>query len=418
LEEENIIGSHGFSDLSEIKQKLYRFLKNESIFQQTFNRKDFKILLNLMKLRIQNIEDPNVNIIDSIIINLLTILIDQMKSIWNNPILINLLSISLYNCKNYLILNNFYEKFNRLIKSLIDYQFSQSDIWAMEDKDFFNQILPLILFCGNDCDGFFQKFIAKIKIKRFGDKKCLNWINNLLLVNAGKGDVYELISTLPVEFTCYIEDLTKLNIIWFSTKSSIQFVPSIFSISNSIVNQNQKYNDLTLNDWILEWIVMEYQILAHKIDINNGIKNYKHEIPISELSPLEFERLGFWILKSDPQWLEVQWRGEAGGEKGKDHMAIHKETRRKWIFQCKRVKNFGSSDFEKEFEKVLPELIHYKCEGYLLIISRKITDKLYKTIENTIIEYGFKVKIYNKSELEYRIKNSKPIFNEFFGYSN
>ncbi|WP_371804365.1 hypothetical protein [Candidatus Lokiarchaeum ossiferum] len=43
---------------------------------------------------------------------------------------------------------------------------------------------------------------------------------------------------------------------------------------------------------------------------------------------MEFERLAFWVLKLDADWDDVQWRGEAGGEKGKDLMATRRESKK------------------------------------------------------------------------------------------
>lgn len=176
-------------------------------------------------------------------------------------------------------------------------------------------------------------------------------------------------------------------------------------------------DDRLIRDSIIrDWITAKYieLILLKKIEFENIVKT--KELPYSSISPREFERLIYWIIKSDKNWVNTQWRGAAGKEKGKDIFTVKVESNRNWIVQVKRDKNFSRKDLNDEFLKVKPELEKYNAEGYLVCIAKNASDDLRKVGEDLQEQNKYFIEIWDSEDLSFIIKKSPLLLNEFFNY--
>ncbi|MHA1844113.1 MAG: restriction endonuclease [Promethearchaeota archaeon] len=174
---------------------------------------------------------------------------------------------------------------------------------------------------------------------------------------------------------------------------------------------NRMVKDSIIRDWLSAKFI---QIILIKKSEQNVI-NAK-ELPFFTLSPREFERLIFWIFKSDNNWTDVQWRGAAGREKGKDILAKRKESGRNWIIQAKRERNFSRKDLNKEYIKVKDEIKEYNAEGYIVCTAKNASDDLRKAGEELQKKNNHIVKIWDSEDLSFIIKNSNSLLHEFFNY--
>lgn len=104
-----------------------------------------------------------------------------------------------------------------------------------------------------------------------------------------------------------------------------------------------------------------------------------HPISLQNLSEKDFERLCYWIVDDDSprEFEQALWLNEnGGGEKGRDVIAIHKSSRKKYVFQCKRMLHFGPRDIEDElrtFANYIASEPSIKPNVYVLFTSSSIT---------------------------------------------
>ena len=70
-----------------------------------------------------------------------------------------------------------------------------------------------------------------------------------------------------------------------------------------------------------------------------------HTLPFERLSPGDFERLCLWLLDFEG-YEGIEYLGASGADGGRDLVA--KKGERRFAFQCKRVKEFGPADAERE----------------------------------------------------------------------
>ena len=80
----------------------------------------------------------------------------------------------------------------------------------------------------------------------------------------------------------------------------------------------------------------------------------QHQHHFEDLSPDDFERLVYWLVKRSPgEFDEVQWYGGAR-DKGRDVVAYKHAAagREKWYIQCKRYAKITFSTLRDELDKV------------------------------------------------------------------
>ncbi len=106
-----------------------------------------------------------------------------------------------------------------------------------------------------------------------------------------------------------------------------------------------------------------------------------YEIPLNGLSHKDFERLCSWIVAEDPKgrFEKMTWLNEdGGGERGRDVIATEVSTKKHFVFQCKRVEKFNSSDVEDElttFARYVSEDPLIKPDVYVFFLSCAINDQ-------------------------------------------
>jgi len=79
----------------------------------------------------------------------------------------------------------------------------------------------------------------------------------------------------------------------------------------------------------------------------------RHPHHFEDLSPEQFERLVYWLVRRSGEFDEVQWYGGAR-DKGRDVVAYkHAEAgREKWYIQCKRYQSIGFPTLRDELDKL------------------------------------------------------------------
>jgi hypothetical protein len=146
-----------------------------------------------------------------------------------------------------------------------------------------------------------------------------------------------------------------------------------------------------------------------------------YEIPLEQLSERDFERLCLWIVSESPHGLkfeEVLWLNEEGGaERGRDITAVEAETGSKWVFQCKRVKQYGPKDIEEEltrFERYVQEDPTIKPDVYVLFISRPITDKTKSIGDQLSSRIGMEIKYWSRSSIDHLVRTNEVVKDRFW----
>jgi hypothetical protein len=78
----------------------------------------------------------------------------------------------------------------------------------------------------------------------------------------------------------------------------------------------------------------------------------KHQHHFEDLSPDDFERLVYWLVKRSGEFDQVQWYGGAR-DRGRDVVAYrHTGGREKWYIQCKRYRSITFSTLRDELDKL------------------------------------------------------------------
>ncbi len=190
-------------------------------------------------------------------------------------------------------------------------------------------------------------------------------------------------------------------------------IPTLQNKWNQILSRNDK---LIKGSIIRDWISSKYieLLIIKKLELNFVLKI--KELPYFSLSSHEFERLIYWIIKSEKKWKDVQWRGATGSERGKDIFAIKADNNNNWVIQVKRDKNFSRKDLNDEFLKVKPELEEYQSEGYLICIAKNASDGLRKAVEKLMQNNEYLIEIWDSEDLSFIIKRSPILLKEFFNY--
>ncbi len=144
--------------------------------------------------------------------------------------------------------------------------------------------------------------------------------------------------------------------------------------------------------------------------ITHPITRTNHQLPFDRLSSEDFERLCLWLVEAEG-FENVEYLGEGGSEQGRDIVAYR--DNRRWVFQCKRVVQFGPKAAEREIEKLdsLPET--EKPDELVFIVTRPVTArtrsharKLWRSKESCHFWSG--------AELDRRVKQQQDILSEFF----
>ncbi len=134
-------------------------------------------------------------------------------------------------------------------------------------------------------------------------------------------------------------------------------------------------------------------------------------LPFAELGPLEFERLCLWLVTEDG-FERAEALGQSGGEKGQDIRAWRGD--RRFVFQCKRVREFAAAAGKKEIAKLRRELSPAEQPHELVfVVTAEVSNDARAAI---CTAWGDEVTchFWVGVELDRRVKNHPKILWEFF----
>ena len=136
-----------------------------------------------------------------------------------------------------------------------------------------------------------------------------------------------------------------------------------------------------------------------------------HPLPFEKLAPLEFERLCLWLVEREG-FERAEAFGQSGSEKGRDVLAWRGE--RRFVFQCKRVKEFATATGKKEIAKLRRELSPAEQPHELVfVVSAEVSADARVAIRE---EWGDEATCHFWAgvELDQRVKRHREIVREFF----
>src|SRR5262245_32232525 len=94
-----------------------------------------------------------------------------------------------------------------------------------------------------------------------------------------------------------------------------------------------------------------------------------HTLPFEKLEPGQFERLCLWLVERE-KFERVAHLGEAGKEGGRD--VVGWKDGRRWVFQCKRVRQFSLSHAKKEIAKLRALPLGQRPDELVFVVSRAV----------------------------------------------
>lgn len=253
----------------------------------------------------------------------------------------------------------------------------------------------------------------KLKLKNTKEVVCIE--NLINFISSGKFDIslvklFENDIEIALSFTIILLKFGKKFELEIANNYLNSKVNEIWEIILRLRNQPE------ISAFIRDWLCLRLLQIQVKKKLSTFKSYIVDELDFFSLSPRNFERLLFWIFKKKKGWKEIQWRGAGGSEKGKDLLAIKKKSERNWIIQAKREKNFSRSNFEQEFDKVLGELKYFDCEGYQIFLAKNATEDVFKCGEELAKEYKYQIKVKDREEINFIVKQEPILLKEFFNY--
>ncbi len=135
-------------------------------------------------------------------------------------------------------------------------------------------------------------------------------------------------------------------------------------------------------------------------------------LPFETLDPKTFERFCFALLAAEGH-SELRHWGDAGSEKGCDLVSVDQEKRRV-VTQCKRVKELGPTDAEKEVAKVLDHQPDPRPEVWSLLATCALSRETEKRVKARVGD-GFETEFTGRTELEHRARKHPHVLELYFG---
>ncbi|HEY4564983.1 MAG TPA: restriction endonuclease, partial [Thermoanaerobaculia bacterium] len=136
-----------------------------------------------------------------------------------------------------------------------------------------------------------------------------------------------------------------------------------------------------------------------------------HTLPFEKLAPGDFERLCFWLVQREDGYSRVEHLGEAGSEGGRDVVAW--KDGRRFVFQCKRVRAFNTSQARKEIEKLRDLPVADQPHELVFVVARTVSADTRDTIRKI---WGDEATchFWSGNELDERVKRHPDVLEEFF----
>lgn len=145
-----------------------------------------------------------------------------------------------------------------------------------------------------------------------------------------------------------------------------------------------------------------------------AVTKMTHSLPFERLSPTDFERLCFWLVRREG-FEDAQYIGAKGNDQGRDIIGT-KEDRRV-VFQCKRVERFQPADAEKEIAKLLALPAETQPLDLIFIVTSEVTAE---TRDRASLAWKTRgsCSFWAATELDERVKSHQDILGEFFELSH
>src|SRR5580704_973946 len=137
----------------------------------------------------------------------------------------------------------------------------------------------------------------------------------------------------------------------------------------------------------------------------------QHELPFSQLSWEQFERLCFRLLQIRG-YSRIEHLGGSGNEKGRDIVAFDGNT--KVAAQCKRVGTFSAADGQREVEKVLALAPTERPDRLLFIVTCNISSTARNNIRRSWGGNLANCEFLTLTELDAEVRANGSILQEFF----
>ncbi|HEY4593091.1 MAG TPA: restriction endonuclease, partial [Thermoanaerobaculia bacterium] len=135
-----------------------------------------------------------------------------------------------------------------------------------------------------------------------------------------------------------------------------------------------------------------------------------HTLPFEKLAPGDFERLCLWLVQREG-YSRIEHLGEAGSEGGRDVVAW--KDGRRFVFQCKRVRAFNTSQARKEIEKLRDLPVADQPHELVFVVARTVSADTRDTIRKI---WGDEATchFWSGNELDERVKRHPDVLEEFF----
>jgi hypothetical protein len=146
----------------------------------------------------------------------------------------------------------------------------------------------------------------------------------------------------------------------------------------------------------------------------------RHPHHFGDLSPDDFERLVYWLVRRSGEFDEVQWYGGAR-DKGRDVVAYrHAEAgREKWYIQCKRYQSISFPTLRDELDKLAKHADKtpgFKPDVVVFATACPVPPQAKDQAAERARELGLPEPYYwGRLELDERLKAQPETEEEFFG---
>lgn len=142
------------------------------------------------------------------------------------------------------------------------------------------------------------------------------------------------------------------------------------------------------------------------------------DISWSQIDPKEFEQLCYLILEAN-NFSEIQWFGEAGGDKGRDITAkkiesplLSVQRNTKWVVQCKR--HISKPPKKEDLASFLVAAREHKPDNVLIIVTNTLSPDTKDWLDSVRGDYQFQIYLWEELDLRREIHTHKRHISERF----
>ena len=132
-------------------------------------------------------------------------------------------------------------------------------------------------------------------------------------------------------------------------------------------------------------------------------------LPFDLLTPEDFERLCLWLVRREG-FERVEYLGEAGSDQGRDIVGWREG--RHFVFQCKRVNQFGPKAVAKEIEKLAQLPAEEQPDELIFVVTRAMSARARK--EARELWGRARCQFWTGAELDERVQRHSDLAAQFF----